>query len=205
MKVSDGRDGRQGEFGAGRYGMVEMVGRRSDTKERIQEIALELFAERGYDKTSLKEVADRLNITRPALYYHFKTKEDILSSAVSDLLDSVGELTDWAGAQPRTAEARRAILGRVNELFTDHWLPLMRFSQVNEAAMRDLQVGRDMQGKMLSLLTVLDDPDASPEWRFEARIAVITVMISNVPQLFDDIPGDVRGDIAMRVAARLAG
>lgn len=182
-----------------------MVGRRSDTKERIQEIALELFAERGYDKTSLKEVADRLNITRPALYYHFKTKEEILTSAVADLLDSIDELTGWAGAQPRTPEARREILGRVNELFTDHWLPLMRFSQVNEAAMHDLQVGKDMQAKMLSLVSVLDDPDATPEVRFQARIAVLTVMISNVPQLFADIPADVRGDIAMRVAARLAG
>lgn len=205
MKVSERPDGSQGVFGVGSYGRVEMAGRRSDTKKRIQEIALELFAERGYDKTSLKEVADRLNITRPALYYHFKTKEDILNSAVSDLLDSVGELTEWASEQPHTPEARAEILGRINELFTDHWLPLMRFSQMNEAAMRELRLGKDMQTKMLSLYTVLDDPDADPVRRFESRIAVITVMISKVPQLFDDLPVDVRGDIAMRVATRLAG
>lgn len=180
-----------------------MVGRRSDTKERIQEVALELFSERGYDKTSLKEVAARLNITRPALYYHFKTKEEILNGVVADLLTSVDELTEWARAQPRTSAARREVLGRLAGMFRDRWLPLMRFSQVNDTAMHNLSAGEQMQQKMFSLLSVLDDPDADPERRFEARIAVITVMIANVPQLFDDIPEDRRADIAMRVATGL--
>jgi len=182
-----------------------MVGRRSDTKERIQQIALELFAERGYDKTTLQEVATRLGITRPALYYHFKTKEDILNGVAADLVASVDELTRWAHAQPRTSAARREILDRLVELFKDRWLPLMRFSQVNQAAMRDLPIGAEMRQKMLALLTVLDDPDADLERRFEARIAVVTVMIANVPELFDDIPADRRADIAMRVATGLAG
>ena len=182
-----------------------MVGRRSDTKKRIQEVALELFSERGYDKTTLKEVADRLNITRPALYYHFKTKEDILNGVVGDLLASVEELTEWARAQPRTKAARREILDRLAELFTDRWVPLMRFAQVNQGSMHDLQAGEQMQQQIFSLLSVLDDPEADPRRRFEARIAVITVMIANVPQLFDDIPEDERGAIAMRVATDLAG
>ena len=48
------------------------------TRERILDIALELFSERGYDKTSLRDIADRLGTTKAALYYHFARKEDIL-------------------------------------------------------------------------------------------------------------------------------
>src|SRR5580658_8327947 len=48
------------------------------TRERILDIALELFAERGYDKTSLREIAERLGTTKAALYYHFERKQDIL-------------------------------------------------------------------------------------------------------------------------------
>ena len=48
---------------------------RSDTRARIQQVALELFAEQGYDKTSLREIAERLDVTKAALYYHFKSKE----------------------------------------------------------------------------------------------------------------------------------
>ncbi len=67
--------------------------RRGDTRQRIQDVALELFAEQGYEKTSLREIAERLDVTKAALYYHFKTKEEILVSIFDDLtqpiLDSV--------------------------------------------------------------------------------------------------------------------
>ena len=51
---------------------------RGSTRERILDIALELFNEQGYDKTSLREIAERLGHTKAALYYHFERKEDIL-------------------------------------------------------------------------------------------------------------------------------
>jgi AcrR family transcriptional regulator len=50
----------------------------SSTRERILDIALELFTEQGYDKTSLRDIAERLGMTKAALYYHFERKEDIL-------------------------------------------------------------------------------------------------------------------------------
>ena len=48
------------------------------TRERILDVALELFNSKGYDKTSLREIAERLGVTKAALYYHFARKEDIL-------------------------------------------------------------------------------------------------------------------------------
>jgi AcrR family transcriptional regulator len=51
---------------------------RGVTRERILEVALELFNEQGYDKTSLREIAERLEVTKAALYYHFERKQDIL-------------------------------------------------------------------------------------------------------------------------------
>jgi AcrR family transcriptional regulator len=48
------------------------------TRERILDIALGLFVEQGYDKTSLRDIAARLGTTKAALYYHFERKEDIL-------------------------------------------------------------------------------------------------------------------------------
>ncbi len=46
-------------------------------KEEILEVAKVHFAKKGYEKTSLEDVAKDLNITKPALYYHFKNKEMI--------------------------------------------------------------------------------------------------------------------------------
>ena len=53
-----------------------------DTKERILEAALELFAEKGYLGTSMSDIANRLRITKGALYKHYTGKQEILDSIV---------------------------------------------------------------------------------------------------------------------------
>jgi AcrR family transcriptional regulator len=45
----------------------------ADTKQRILDVARELFATQGVQKASLREIADRLGISKPALYYHFSS------------------------------------------------------------------------------------------------------------------------------------
>ncbi|UBU10469.1 TetR/AcrR family transcriptional regulator [Nonomuraea gerenzanensis] len=181
-----------------------MAGRRTDTRERIQQVALELFAERGYDKTSLQEVAERLEITRPALYYHFRTKEDILASVVDRLCDSIDELTAWAAEQPRTAESRREILRRMSELMEDQWRPMFRFAQVNQGVMQHNVAGERMRSRIVGMLSVLATPGASAVKQFEARLAVFAVILGSAPFLFDmDLNEAERADVALEVATKL--
>jgi AcrR family transcriptional regulator len=51
-----------------------------DTRERILAVANDLFTEQGYEGTSLREIAVRLGITKAALYYHFRSKDEILAT-----------------------------------------------------------------------------------------------------------------------------
>ena len=60
---------------------------RPDTKARIQAVARELFVEQGVQNTSLQQIADRLGITKPALYYHFASRDELVSSIIQPLLD----------------------------------------------------------------------------------------------------------------------
>ena len=53
-----------------------------DTKERILETALELFAQSGYLGTSMSDIAKELGITKGALYKHYTSKQEILNSIV---------------------------------------------------------------------------------------------------------------------------
>jgi AcrR family transcriptional regulator len=48
------------------------------TREKILQVALDLFTEQGFDGTSMREIAARLGITKPSIYYHFASKEEIL-------------------------------------------------------------------------------------------------------------------------------
>src|SRR5437588_12845821 len=59
----------------------------SDTRQRIQGVARELFSQKGVQRTSLQDIADRLGITKPALYYHFPSRDDLVRSIVAPMLD----------------------------------------------------------------------------------------------------------------------
>lgn len=79
--------------------------RLSDTKQRILDTARELFARKGVQKTSLQEIAAELGITKPALYYHFSSREDLVRSIVQPMIDDgeafIAELEARAEVDPR--------------------------------------------------------------------------------------------------------
>ena len=62
-------------------GTVDPSAQGSGTRERILDISLELFTTQGYDKTSLREIAEHLGFSKAAIYYHFESKEAILDGA----------------------------------------------------------------------------------------------------------------------------
>lgn len=133
--------------------------RRGNTRQRIQDVALELFAEQGYEKTSLREIAERLDVTKAALYYHFKTKEDILISVFQDLSRPLDELTEWGRQQPRTVETKREVLRRYSRALAGA-APLYRFVQENQATIRELSVGESFKDRMIKVLEVIKEPEA---------------------------------------------
>ena len=67
---------------------------RSDTRQRIQEVARDLFAQQGVQRTSLQDIADRLGITKPALYYHFASREELVRSILVPLIDEGERFVD---------------------------------------------------------------------------------------------------------------
>ncbi|MFI6105692.1 TetR/AcrR family transcriptional regulator [Streptomyces sp. NPDC051310] len=147
---------------------------RGNTRQRIQDVAIELFAEQGYEKTSLREIAERLDVTKAALYYHFKTKEDIVISLFEDLTRPIDELIDWAAAQPRTLETKKEILRRYHAALLGA-APLFRFMQENQATVRDLSIGETFKRRMLTLLKLVQEPGFSMTDRMRCTSALFTM------------------------------
>src|SRR5439155_21512033 len=66
-------------------------------RRTVLEAAAKLFAQRGFGGTNLQDIADSLGISRPALYYYFKSKDDILASLVEEVtVFSVHQATELA-------------------------------------------------------------------------------------------------------------
>jgi AcrR family transcriptional regulator len=133
--------------------------RRGDTRQRIQDVALELFAEQGYEKTSLREIAEHLGVTKAALYYHFKTKEEIVVSLFEDLTRPVEDLIEWGKGQPKTLETKQEIVRRYSQSLADAE-PLFRFMQENQATVRELRIGDLFKERMTRLRDIIIDPDS---------------------------------------------
>ena len=72
----------------------------NDTRDRILEVALDLFIEQGYDKTSLREIAERVGVTKAALYYHFASKEEIFRTLIEPILTITEPLAELLQGRP---------------------------------------------------------------------------------------------------------
>ncbi|WP_019075467.1 TetR/AcrR family transcriptional regulator [Streptomyces hokutonensis] len=148
--------------------------RRGDTRQRIQDVALELFAEQGYEKTSLREIAEHLDVTKAALYYHFKTKEEILVSIFEDLTKPIEDLIEWGRDQPHTLETKQEIVRRY-AVALDGATPLFRFMQENQATVRDLRIGERFKERMRGLREIMIDPETSLVDQVRSLSAIFTL------------------------------
>jgi AcrR family transcriptional regulator len=59
------------------------------TKSKILAIAEKLFAEKGYDGTSIQDIARTAKVNKALIYYHFKNKQDIIDSLFKQTLDEM--------------------------------------------------------------------------------------------------------------------
>lgn len=178
-----------------------MTGSTGDTRSRIQAVALELFTEQGYEKTSLREIAERLGVTKAALYYHFKSKDDIVHSFVSDRIDRLDRLIEWAGQQPADAAGRRAILHRYSEaFFGDRGHSVMQFFEQNRTVLTHLSSGQMMKDRLLRMAEVLSRADPSPAGQLRATLAIFAVHGSMFALRGPEITVEQRKQLALEVA-----
>lgn len=157
-------------------------GRRGDTRARIQRIALELFAEQGYERTSLREIAERLGVTKAALYYHFKSKEDIVHSFTDDHFGRLDALIAWGRDQPPSARTGHEILERYITILLDG-SEVILFLERNQASLRSSDGEKkhrfeQFRPRLNALAEIITGPGAPPRSRIRAAAAIFAASAS---------------------------
>ena len=169
----------------------------SSTRDRILDIALELFTERGYDKTSMRDIAEQLGTTKAALYYHFKRKADILlelhlrlHALGEGVLDQLVALPDGAA---RAAAWPRLLDGLITAV--DENRAIVELHQRNQNAFQELHdngrhdaANDDMERRVRDLLGSRDIP---PAMRVRMACSIGAVMAG---LLSDGLVADVDHD-----------
>jgi AcrR family transcriptional regulator len=80
--------------------------RKLRTRRALEEAALQLFAEQGYETTTVAQIAERADVGKRTFHFHFPTKEDVLFTSATE---SFGELSLLVRAAPREIPDMAAI------------------------------------------------------------------------------------------------
>jgi len=125
-------------------------------KRRILELAIGMFASKGYAATSTRELVEAAGCTKPALYYHFQNKEGLFRAAVehaSERLDCATDIPVEQAVAMGFRECLRQSLARVATHVTDYPddLRLLFRAESYSAAGSDLHDARPLRAAHLQL------------------------------------------------------
>lgn len=147
-----------------------------DTKADIHRAAMELFSARGYDKTSLREIAEQVGISKASLYYHYSSKQDLLKAIIGTFMEDLQEVLGLVETIPWSPTSERELLGAYLDVVIKHrgtGPTLLRdVAAVLAAFGDDLD---DLIDKSRRLQSWLAGPDPTPADRVYAAAAVEVV------------------------------
>jgi AcrR family transcriptional regulator len=91
-----------------------------DTRSAIRGVALELFAMHGFVNTSLREIAERLGMTKAALYYHYPSKQALLLAIIEPLISEWKAVADKTATLEHTPEHVHRVLDECLSVLLRH-------------------------------------------------------------------------------------
>ncbi|MTD53116.1 TetR family transcriptional regulator [Amycolatopsis pithecellobii] len=151
------------------------------TRERILTVAAALMAQRGYRGTNLNDVAGALDVTRQALYHHFRNKQAILSSIFHLLFDRLLESAEQVDAFPAATRFRELFSVYIDVILEDTAIAAVAVNEYRELLDPDRHAMQKARQRYFELLensysagvaagTLLDIPP-----RVAVRVAIGTV------------------------------
>jgi AcrR family transcriptional regulator len=165
--------------------VTSLAGPRTAGAQRVLDAALELFSEHGFEGTSLQDIADRLGVTKAAVYYHFHTKDEILLALVEPAFDELMALA-------AEAEATRRGRGVDVATYVDY---LLRHRRVATYLTRDATaMGRAvlveraaaMRGQVEAMLLGGDVDDLGTVWGAATLQALAGALLAAPPEASEE-------------------
>lgn len=171
----------------------------ASTREKILDVALDLFTDQGFDGTSMREIAERLRITKPSIYYHFGSKDDILLALHMRTHEFGQAALARLTGQTITLEAWGSALSELLDQMAAH-RKLFLMHERNQAALEKLHrkehddTHEDFQQR---LRQVLADPSAPLRDRVRMACALGAVFggLFMAGDAFDSVPSAELGSL----------
>jgi AcrR family transcriptional regulator len=163
-------------------GMSTRAAQAERTRQQVLQTAQRLFAEVGYDATSLQMIADELGLTKAAVYYYFHTKRDILDEAMRPGIERLMTLHDEAALmRGRRARVEHLVNGYVDFLVkTRHYFGVMAYSEPSTSPSDHEDKGNELRQRAMTLIFG-EHPTPAERIAFEAAF----FLPKSLPNLVD--------------------
>ena len=178
----------------------------ASTRDRILTVAAGLFSRHGYAATPLSDIAAELGITKAALYYHFKSKDEILDAIMAGPVAAVGALADRARAGVAGPEE---LLAGLIDMATRSGAMISAFG--NDPSIRTALEERaghhDIPAKLDAVLAALAGPEPDAASAIRAKAAYTVAKETTVAVLLENggtLPAGARDEI-LAAALRTLG
>ena len=166
--------------------------------------AVALFAEHGVHGTSLQMIADRIGVGKAAVYYQFRTKEDIVLEVIRPSIDDIARFIKIAEALPDAQQQRAVAVSGLIEMVVRHRQLAVIFH--GDPAIDQLVTGEpELKAVADRLRDILEGPDRRPVDRiaFSVFFAGVGKAVAD-PELADIDDADLHRallDLAGRILA----
>ncbi|WP_081512472.1 TetR/AcrR family transcriptional regulator [Nocardia donostiensis] len=155
------------------HAVPETIAAGGGTKKAIRDAAVRLFGAKGFEQTSLREVADAVGITKASLYYHYASKLDLLVAILNPIVDHMRAMVENIDAVPHDATGVRTVL-------RNYVRGMMRHRDAGSLCLRDtvtiINAMADRQPDLVETNRALRDwlagPDPSDETKLRASAAL---------------------------------
>jgi AcrR family transcriptional regulator len=141
----------------------------SDTRERILAAARGLFIERGVQQTSLRDIAEQLGLSKPALYHHFDSREALLESIVEPLIEDINAFV--ARHESERPVDPRSLLSSYFDLLQAHRETLTLLVR-DLSTLGALNLGARLLEQRRRLIALLGGSESSVADRVRATVAI---------------------------------
>lgn len=155
--------------------------KRRETALRIRAAGLRLFGEKGYDATTLDDIAAEAGISRRTFFYYFKSKDDILLSLRESADDGIAPAMKKVGPVARPIDAARAALAYMCAQYRTEELRvidrLMRASETIQAGKQAFYIQRE-KAMLSALQERWPEPEREASLRLVAMVSVSAMRIA---------------------------
>jgi len=175
-----------------------------ETKHSILDASLEIFSEKNYSSVTVAEIAKKIGMTKGAVYWHFRNKEDILVKIIENFYSSPDSGSISADTAPQNIDGLRARHKTALAMFTEN----ARYCKTQKLMLHCYEWPEKLQQRVFDIIRFTDKKEAGVieellrkaqeigQLRMDFDTQEVAVLISSVfhglriLQMSDLLPGD---------------